>query len=233
LRDPISQYERLFVEIFKEVRIDWLRKKWWFFAVSWLLIAVGIGGYLLHGRSLAYGIDFTGGTIIYIKFKQSPDFNLIREAFAGESASPPLIQTYDVPSKNMVQVRLQTNLEAGQSIEAGYGELLRSLRDKFDSQHADTKQTDFNSAGLDVLADYLLRSDPDHLNTQEKTTQEIDAYYKSMAQRLLNVRDNKPNEGLVKELDDLKGSPGISDAVISSLNADFYAGPLERLSGRT
>ena len=95
------------MEIFREVKIDWLRKRWWFLAVSWFLIALGIGGYFLHG-SLAYGIDFTGGTIIYIKFKQTPNFDLVRKAFAGESTSPPLIQTYDIPSKNTVSIHIIT-----------------------------------------------------------------------------------------------------------------------------
>lgn len=214
------------MEIFKEVKIDWLRKRWWFLAVSWFLIALGVAGYILHG-SLAYGIDFTGGTIIYIKFKQTPNFDLIRKSFAGESTSPPLIQTYDIPSKNTVQVRLQTNFEAGESVEAGNSESLASLRKTFDPEHVDTSLIDFNSVGLDALTGHLLSSDPDRLNDQGKTTQEIDAYYKKVAQTLLDVRDNRPNEGLVNSLDDLKGTSGVSDAVISSLKKDFYAGPFK------
>ena len=69
-----------------------MSKKWWFFGFSWLLIVLGVIGYFMHG-GLSYGIDFTGGTIIYLKFNQNPDLDLIRNSLKTEAATPPLIQT--------------------------------------------------------------------------------------------------------------------------------------------
>jgi preprotein translocase subunit SecF len=77
------------VELFKQISIDWLGKKWLFGAFSLLLLALGIGGYVMKG-GLQYGIDFTGGTIMLLKFNQSPDLDRIREALSPESQSPPL-----------------------------------------------------------------------------------------------------------------------------------------------
>jgi preprotein translocase subunit SecF len=211
------------VEIFREVSVDWLSKKWYFFGFSWLLIVLGVIGYFRHS-GLAYGIDFTGGTVIYLKFKQTPDLELIRRSLRPEAAAPPLIQRYDLPAKNTVQVRMQTVFGAGQNIEAGQRELLTLLRKAFDPEHAGIKQTDFNNVGLDALQKYLLGADPDNLKTQSKTTQEIDAYYRKLSESLLNYRNND-GEGLVKSLEDLKNAAGVSNAVIASLNKNFFAGP--------
>ena len=100
------------MEILRNVSIDWIGKKWILFGISWLLIAVGVAGYFLRG-GFAFGIDFTGGTIIYLKFQQTPDLDRIRQALKSETATPPLIQRYGNPSDNTVQVRAQTGIGIG------------------------------------------------------------------------------------------------------------------------
>ncbi|MBP1610115.1 MAG: secF, partial [Acidobacteria bacterium] len=119
------------MEIVKNVSIDWIGKKWYFFGLSWFLAAMGIVGYLIHG-GFAFGIDFTGGTIIYIKFNKAPDLEMIRKSLKPEAASAPLIQTYDVAEKHTVQVRLQTVLGEGKSIESGQGQIQTLLRKVLD-----------------------------------------------------------------------------------------------------
>jgi len=210
------------VEIFKQVSIDWLSKKWWFFGLSWALIVLGAIGYVVR-QGLAYGIDFTGGTVIYLKFKETPDLDLIRKSLKSESATPPLIQRYDLPAKNTVQIRMQTVFGAGQDIESGHRELLTVLRKAFDPEHAGSNKTDFNNVGLDALSKFLLGADPDNLKAQNKTTSEIDSYYHNLAQSLLDHR-NKAGEGLVKSLGELRAA-GASSAVVARLDADYFAGP--------
>jgi preprotein translocase subunit SecF len=210
------------VEILRNVSIDWIGKKWWLFGISWLLVMVGIAGYFLRG-GLAFGIDFTGGTIIYLKFNQTPDLDQIRQALKSDTATPPLIQRYGSPADNTVQVRAQTVIGSGKELAAGRKELIRLLRTKFDPEHLNTSQTDINNVGLDALSKYLLGLDPDNLKAQNKTTQEIDDYYKLLAQKLQTYRD-KENQGLVRSLDALKAA-GASNAVIDTLKKDYYAGP--------
>ena len=210
------------MELFKQVSINWLGKKWWFFGFSWLLIMLGAIGYFIHG-GLSYGNDFTGGTIIYLKFAKTPDLELIRKSLRPEANTPPLIQRYGLQSENTVQVRVQAVFGAGQEIEAGHRQLLTVLRKAFDSEHLNTTQTDLNNVGLDALNKYFLGTDPDNLKAQNKTTQEVDTYYKNLAQTILDYR-NKTSQGLVKSLDDVKAA-GVSNATVDVLKKDFYAGP--------
>ncbi len=212
------------MEIFKQISVNWLSKKWWFFGFSWLLILLGVIGYVTS-RGLTYGIDFTGGTIIYLKFKQTPNLDLIRQSLKPEAVTPPLIQRYGPSAENTVQVRMQTMFGAEQEIEAGHRGLLTVLRRAFDQEHANSSQIDFNNVGMDALHKYLLGADPDNLKSQNKTTQETDDYYKNLARALLDYRNVK-GQGLVQSLEDLKkASGGVSNALIASLGKDFYAGP--------
>jgi preprotein translocase subunit SecF len=211
------------VEIFKQISIDWLSKKWWFFGFSWLLIALGAIGYVVN-KGLSYGIDFTGGTVIQAKFRDKPDLDRLRSTLKTEAKSPPLIQRYGDPAANEVQVRMQMVPEIEKGTELGRGSVLTLLRKSFDPERLNSKQLDFNNIGEDALYKNLLSSDPDNLRNQSKTTQEMDAFYSGLAKSLRVYRDNTKG-GLVASLADLKSVPGVSTAVLSKLNADFYAGP--------
>ena len=68
----------------------------------------------------------------------------------------------------------------------------------------------------------LLAADPDNLKTQNKTTQEIDDYYKSLAEALLGFR-NKDRQGLLRSLDELKAA-GASNAVLDNLKKEYFVG---------
>ncbi len=211
------------MELFKQISVDWLGKKWWFFGFSLLLLLAGAAGYYMRG-GLKYGIDFTGGTIILMKFNEKPDLNLIRESLGPETSSPPLIQRYDAPSKNTVQVRIQSSFDEGQDLEAGRSRLLTVLRKVFDPKNVDSKLSDFNNVGLEVLVQYLIKEDPDRLAARDEGSLEIERHYRDIAQALKDYRD-KDREGLVPSMEDLKQAPGVSEATVSSLEKGFYAGP--------
>lgn len=211
------------MELFKQISIDWLGKRWWFLGFSLLLLAFGVGGYIMHG-GLKYGIDFTGGTIMLLKFNEKPDLELIRESLSPEVEAPPLIQRYDVPSKNTVQIRLQSVAGENEDLETGRDSLLVVLRKVFDPEHVESQLHDFNNVGLDAVYQYLLKEDPDGLVAEGKGSLEIEKHYQDTAQLLKDFRD-KDREGLVSSLDDLKQIPGISGKVVASLEKNFYAGP--------
>jgi preprotein translocase subunit SecF len=210
------------VEIVKNVSVDWIGKKWYFFGLSWFLAALGIAAYLIHG-GFAYGIDFTGGTIIYIKFNKTPDLDMIRKSLKPEAISAPTIQTYDVSSKHTVQIRLQTALGEGKSIEAGQGKLQSLLRQGLDPENVNSAKIDFNNTGFEALSTYLISSDPENLKSQSKTSQEIESHYQTLAQALLDYR-NKVSDGLVSNFDDLGKVDGANTTVIEGLKKGVYLG---------
>ena len=212
------------MELFKQSTINWIGKKWWFFAISLFALAIGVVGYVMRG-GLNYGIDFTGGTIVQIKFKVTPDLNLVRATIEPGSASPPLIQRFGAASDNTVQVRMQTALGTEKSVDSGHQSLVETLRKRFDPEHVGSSQIDFNdmNTGTDAVTRVLLERDPDSLRSQNKTSQEIEDYYRNLAQRMLSHRD-KTHGGLVASLDELRKA-GISNAVVSAMKERFFTAP--------
>ena len=211
------------MEILKNLNVDWLSKKWFFFLTSWALLVVGIAAYFARG-GFSLGVDFTGGTIIYLKFNKPPDVDLIRRSLKPETVGTTSIQRYDVPAKNTVLVRVQTVLSSEQNVDTAQKQVQALLRQTFDSEHATGSLLDFNNTGLDPIIKYLLDTDPDGWKSQSKTSQEIDAHYREVATAMLDYR-NRVKEGLVGSLDDLKDAEGVSPAAAEGLKKAFYAGP--------
>jgi len=211
------------VEIFRDVSIDWLGKKWYFLGASWVLFALGVIGYFVRG-GFAYGIDFTGGTIIYLKFNSAPDLDRIRKALKPEAVGTTIIQSYGEPGDNSVQVRLATVFEASQDVDSGQRAVQKLLREAFDAEKGGSGNADFNNVAVDPVAQYLIQADPDNLKAQSKTIGEIETHYRTVATALLDYR-NKTRGGLVSSMDELAKARGVSQQVVESLKKNFYAGP--------
>ena len=70
------------MELFREVKVDWLGRKWYFLAFSLIFSVAGILSMLFwHGIPL--GVDFRGGTQVTVHFDTSPHEDHIRAAMAA------------------------------------------------------------------------------------------------------------------------------------------------------
>ena len=91
------------MEILKNPNFDFLGKARFFIALS-LLVILG-GGLLISRQGLRYGVEFSGGTQLIVKFSSAPQIEEIRAAVEREAPGA-VIQTYDDPAKNQVLIRL-------------------------------------------------------------------------------------------------------------------------------
>ena len=67
------------MELFKNTNFDFLGKKWPFIGLSLVVTAAGIISLAAH-HGPRYGIDFTGGANIWLRFNQEPPVDQIRSA---------------------------------------------------------------------------------------------------------------------------------------------------------
>ena len=100
------------MELFRNTNIDFLGKKWYFLAFSLIFSVAGIGSmvvrYAKTGVPVPLGVDFKGGTLVYVKFAQTPDLGHIRSDMDRAGLKDPKIQTYGVPANNEVPDRART-----------------------------------------------------------------------------------------------------------------------------
>ncbi|MGH7395383.1 MAG: protein translocase subunit SecF, partial [Candidatus Methylomirabilales bacterium] len=79
------------MEIIKNPNIDFLGKAKYFAALSVLLIGAGV--FWIASGHLRYGVEFSGGTQLIVRFQKTPEIDRIREAV--EKVSPGgVLQTY-------------------------------------------------------------------------------------------------------------------------------------------
>jgi preprotein translocase subunit SecF len=105
------------MEILKNPNFDFLGKARYFIAASVLLILGGLAFMLsqkiyLGKDAKGYGVEFSGGTQMIVRFEKSPAIDRIRSA-VNPVAPGATIQTYDQPARNQVLVRLAGVDEGG------------------------------------------------------------------------------------------------------------------------
>lgn len=94
------------MDFLPDTRIDWLKYRWWFAAVSLSVVAAGLFDIARKG-GLRYGIDFSEGTMVVAKFADPPEIEAVREAVSALGYGDAVIQRYDRPEMHQVAIRVE------------------------------------------------------------------------------------------------------------------------------
>jgi preprotein translocase subunit SecF len=205
------------MEFFKNVNVDWMGKAKYFVALSLILLVLGWASILKNG-GIKQGIDFRGGTLVYVRFAGPAPVDQIRKGLAAAGLADSSIQTISDTvlssgAQNDVVIGLDKKGEGEDSLDAGKQAILDVLHKTFGTADAAGK-LDFNSVAKDSLAGYLTQKDPLLLGSTAADR------YDQLAQRLLSARDTE-HSGIITNFDELKNVDGATPAVISSLNSGF------------
>ncbi len=205
------------MEFFHNVNVDWMGKAKYFVSLSLILLAVGWISILRNG-GLRYGIDFRGGTLVYVRFSGPAPVNQIRKGLQDAGLANSSIQTIsdsvlNSGSQNDVVIGIEKTGQGDEALDAGKQAILDVLHKTFGTANAAAKQ-DFNSITASGLAAYLTQKDPLALGTNAGER------YNQLAQRLTDARD-KEHGGIVTNFDELKNVDGVTPAVLVSLNSGF------------
>jgi preprotein translocase subunit SecF len=118
------------MEILKNPHFDFLGKARYFIAASLILIAAGVAYMATHG--VRYGVEFSGGTELIVKFKTTPQVERIRQSL--ETVAPgAIIQTYGNPASNQVLIRVA----GGQELEAELDTTAKRVLDTLAASYAE------------------------------------------------------------------------------------------------
>ncbi|UTV86074.1 protein translocase subunit SecF [Cobetia amphilecti] len=90
-------------------QFDFMSKRRAAFIVSIVLTIVAIGALMIHGLNL--GLDFTGGTLVEVKYQAAPALDSVRQTLEAAGYKDVSVQTFG--ASNEILVRLQQSFEAG------------------------------------------------------------------------------------------------------------------------
>ncbi len=199
------------MEFFRNTNIDFLGKKWYFLAFSLIFSVAGLFS-MLFWHHIPWGVDFRGGTLVYVKFSHTPDDNAIRSELDRAGLRNFKLQRYGVAANNEVLVDLDVRETSEQELDQGKLTIIKALQGR---STAPAGKVDLNNASVLTVKGYLVEKDPLHLGT------DADPKYAAQAQAILDYR-NKVQGGVLNSVDQLTSAEGVDPKVVSALSDGFY-----------
>jgi preprotein translocase subunit SecF len=207
------------MEFFHEPNIDWMGKKWYFIGASLALLVIGFISIAVHG-GLVYGIEFRSGTQLTVKFAKAPDIGAIRGELAKEHWQGASIQSIGASSEHsvMIELSLEKGATGGEALDTGKTAIVKALTALYGG--GSPGKVDFNNATKKTVEDHLLVADP--LGMASKGMEAATTTYQNLASAMIDFRDKPPQSGLIGNFQELGAVPGVTPAVESALEKDFY-----------
>jgi preprotein translocase subunit SecF len=199
------------MELFKNTKYDFLGKKGILIGASLVLTAVGLASWISKG-GLKYGIDFTGGANITVKFVSTPPVDKVRSLISAKI--PGEVSVQEVPGQNTVIIgtplkdEIQLNAERKtitETMETNFGQVGGKL--------------DFNNASTQTLADRLRGP------LQQASVAMNEEQLQDMVKAVLQFKNTPPRSGIVANLDQLNGVAGVTPAVLNVMKQECYLSP--------
>jgi len=163
---------------------------------------------MLFWHGIPLGVDFRGGTLVYVKFSHTPDDNAIRAALERVGLPRARIQRLGVPANNEVLIDLDVRETSEKALDQGKVQIINALE-----TNAPAGKQDLNNASSLTIANYLLERDPLHAGTDASQR------YAAQARAIVDYRD-KTKGGVISSLDELKS---VADpAAVAALRDRFF-----------
>ena len=203
------------MEFFHDVNIDWLGKKWYFLGFSLIFSISGLLS-IFFWHHLPLGVDFKGGTLVYLKFEQRPQLDLIRQAADRAGLHDVKMQSFGHAQDNEVIVSLPQRDTKESSLDSGRTAIVDTLQRNYTANAAaNAGKLDLDTASRETLAEFLKQADPLHLNNPAVA----DVRYPQIATTILNYRDQEKS-GLLDNIAELNGKA--DPAVVAALRQGAY-----------
>jgi preprotein translocase subunit SecF len=198
------------VEFFRSTNIDFLGWKWRFLGFSLIFSIAGILS-MLFWHGLPLGVDFRGGTLVYVRFADTPNDSQIRSALDRAGLHNARIQHLGAlgsGSANEVVISLDEKDTNENDLSSGKNRIINAL--ETNPQPGKQNLNNSDRVGFAVVRNALAEGDPLHAAPEE---------YDRIARQVLDYRD-KVKGGVIRNMDDLKGV--VPPAVADSLKQAFY-----------
>ena len=206
------------MQIFKNPNFDFMKFKFFAFGLSAIIILVGLLNMTI-GKGIIYGIDFAGGTLIRVIFKNPVPIDTIRSLLNSQGLGKSRIQEvgatqqeYIIRTLQLTGEDIQDELEAHEIIG---NKVVDTLRPSEDKTNLEAGLLDLNSIDVQDLTELL----PPELENRE-----------NIAQQIIDYRRVK---GIIKSFEDLSTSLNLPPEALTALKEKTFLGNLAILSRET
>ncbi len=192
-------------ELFKRANVDFLSRRHLTLGLSVLAIAISVVSLAVKGGP-KYGLDFRGGTNMYVRFDPKPPIEQLRGTLSTRLKGEFSLEE----TQGTGEFIIGTELANEESLDQARQIVEQTLREKYANLGG---KLDLNNANQAALQDRLRGALP-ALAEQDV----ID-----LATRVLNYRDKNRN-GLISNLDELSRLPGVNQQVLTALKQELGLG---------
>lgn len=208
------------MQIFKKPNFKFMKYKYIAFSMSGILILVGVIN-ITSGKGLNQGIDFAGGSLIRIMFKDTIATSQVRESLGEVGLGKSQIQQLGKTEREYIIRSLGT--AGGEGEELGIeaheiigNKVIEALSGAEDKSALERGLKDLNSIDSRELTLILEPSFPEQVS--------------EIVTKIIRFRTE---EGIIQNFDDLEQGTGISQEVVDYLKEKTYLGQLTILSKET
>ncbi|MDX8411919.1 MAG: protein translocase subunit SecF [Mariprofundaceae bacterium] len=120
-----------------DTKIDFLGQRKIALGFSIMLILVSLGALMVKG--LNFGIDFTGGTLVEVRFSEAAEIADVRDALAPAGFGAAIIQQFGSPEEILIRTQ---NEDAGDS-SALSSSILEALKEAYGADGVEMRRVEF------------------------------------------------------------------------------------------
>ena len=201
------------MELLKDTKIDFLKYKTPAMLVSLLIIIAGM--LLIWQNGLKYGVDFSGGTAIHVKFRNAVPIDTLRSILKQNGYTDSGVQGFK--DETQMLVRLPQKISSGDQIGLIASRVSVVLQTQVLKAVIPEGKRDLNAATPTEIQGYLQLKDPWRVADPTKYAGEVI--------KLSELK--KGSTGLLPPFDQMKG---VDPKVLGSLQENYYVSDVAILS---
>jgi preprotein translocase SecF subunit len=221
------------VELFRDPKIDWLNAKKYFIGITIFLLVMGAIAVQVRGFNL--GVDFTGGTLLTVRFKELPSLASIRSALGAEGIDTTKVTLQPVTSRPNELIihspQLATGTEAERRVDEDKRDIIGALQRLNPAGDIAAGKININSLDAAGIEAELRQADPLDLKGQYFPTEHP---YRQVGDQIIAFR-NGPNKGFLEDIGAIQGVnlvvkdlPSFDQNKVKPVILDrFYAGKID------
>jgi preprotein translocase SecF subunit len=221
------------VELFRNPKIDWINAKKFFIGVTIFLLLLGAASVQLRGFNL--GVDFTGGTLLVVRFKEQPSLDQIRSALSAANIDTTKVTLQPVTSRPNELIihspQLATGSEAERRVDEDKRSIIGAMQRLNPAGDIAAGKININSVDAAGIETELRQVDPLGIKAQYFPTEHP---YRQVGDQIISLR-NGPNKGFLEDMAavqgltlEVKDLPAFDQNKVKQVILDrFYAGKID------